>query len=135
VALGLAVAGPTITLLGALLGWARSGRVTRSSFTLLRSARALDVLSGPFARLAPLWNLLPLVVGLVWLAAATGRRRVAAGMAILTAVGAAGAVLAVLRSPLAPRFGVVVTAVGAAASLVGGLAVLLLGGRRRRPSA
>lgn len=121
------VAGPTVTLVGSFLGWARTGEATRSSYRLLRSARTLGVLPDPFDRLAALWYLLPVAVGVLWLAAATGRVRLAGALALVVGLGAGAAVVAVVRSPLLTAAGLAVAGAGAVLSLVGGLAALLAG--------
>jgi hypothetical protein len=126
------VVGPTLTLVGSLLSWVRSGEATRSSFALLRSARTLGVLPASVDGLAPLWYLLPVVVGLVWLAAAMSRWRIAAVLTLAVGLGGGGAVLAVVRSPLPMEAGVAVTTVATVLSLLGGLALLVVGDRRRR---
>jgi hypothetical protein len=114
-------------LAGAVLGWARSGEAIRSSFALLRSARTLGVLDSPWDGLARLWYLLPLAVGLVWLAGAVGRWRSAGLLAVAVGLGAAGAVFAVVRSPLPVLAGVTVAAVGAVVSVVAGLTLVARG--------
>lgn len=120
------VVGSTLTLVGSFLDWARTGEATRSSYRLLRSARTLGVLPDPFDRLAPLWYLLPVAVGVVWLAATTGRIRLAGALALVVGLSAGGAALAVVRSPLPVAAGVAVGGFGAALSLIGGLAVLVM---------
>ena len=123
----MALSGASVTLVGACLVWVRSGRAERSSFATLRAARTLGVLHGTVSRLAPLWYLLPVVVGLVWLAAGLRRWRVAGGLAVLVGAGALAAAFAVVRSPLAAQVGVPVAAAGGALSVAGGL--LLAAGR------
>jgi hypothetical protein len=132
-ALGLTLAGACTLLVGAFLGWVRSGARVRSSFATLRSARTLGVLHGAVARLAPLWFLLPVVVGLVFLAVGLRRWRLAGALSLVAGSGALLAVAAVQRSPLPIRPGVWVTAVGGVLALLGGAGlVVLFGGRPRR---
>jgi hypothetical protein len=135
-ATGVALGGTSITLTGACLTWVRSGRATRSSFATLRSARVLGVLDGVAGHLAPLWFLLPAVVGVAWLAAGLGRPRWVGALAVLIGVGALAAVAGVARSPLPTGPGVPLTAAGGSLALIGGLVAVItdvaLAGRLHR---
>jgi uncharacterized membrane protein len=62
-------------LLAAFVPWVVTGRARRNSFDLLRAADRLDLLHGTVQRWAAVgWYLMPLAVGVIWLAAATSRR-------------------------------------------------------------
>jgi hypothetical protein len=124
-ALGLTLAGACTSLVGAFSGWVRSGARVRSSFATLRSARTLGVLHGTAAQLAPLWFLLPVAVGLVFLAVGLRRWRLAGALSLLVGAGALLAVVAVQRSPLPTRPGVWVTAVGGVLALLGGASLIV----------
>jgi hypothetical protein len=87
-----ATAGAAVgVLVAAFLPWVVTGRAQRNSFDLLRAADRLDLLHGTVQRVAAVgWYLMPLAVGLIWLAAATGRRAlVVVGGAIVGALAIA----------------------------------------------
>lgn len=124
-ALGLTLAGAGTLLVGAFLGWVRSGARVRSSFATIRSARTLGVLHGMAAHLAPLWFLVPVAVGLVFLAVGLRRWRLAGTLSLVVGAGGLLAVAAVHRSPLPVRPGVWVTAVGCVLALLGGAGLMV----------
>lgn len=127
----LAVAGSTAVLVGALLGWGRSGETMRSSFELVSLTERLDVLGSAGARFAAIWFSLPVLVGLVWLAASRPGVRPLAALATATAVLGAAGVAAVALSPLEPGPGLVVTSAGAALGAAGVAALLKSGNSLR----
>ncbi len=80
--LGVGCAG---VLVVAFLPWARSGERERHSFDLLRSADRLDLIEGVPQRAAQVgWLLMPVAVGIVVYALASGHRRTAAFAALFT---------------------------------------------------
>jgi hypothetical protein len=89
-----------VVLGASFLPWARSGAADRSSYDLVASVRRLELLDGLAADLAPVWFLLPAMVGAAWLAVALDRIRTAATLGAI--VGLLGVVLALqtVRSPL-----------------------------------
>jgi hypothetical protein len=95
-----ASAAATVVLGASFLPWARSGAADRSSYDLVASVRRLELLDGLAADLAPVWFLLPAMVGAAWLAVALDRIRTAATLGAI--VGLLGVVLALqtVRSPL-----------------------------------
>jgi hypothetical protein len=75
--------GCAAVLMVAVLPWVRSGERDRNSFELLRSADRLDLLDGVVQRAAQItWLLLPVAVGIVIVALAIGRGRIAASGAL-----------------------------------------------------
>jgi hypothetical protein len=118
-----------IVLIGAALPWGRSGEADRSSFELVRLARRLDVLHGGAATAAKVWLAMPLVVAVIVVAGATGRRTLALIAGTVVALAAVGLVAATYRSPLIPRYGLRVTMAGTGALAVAGIADAI---RRRR---
>jgi hypothetical protein len=129
-AVSLDVVAPVlIVLIGATLPWGRSGAADRSSFELVRLARRLDVLDGGAATAAKAWLAAPLVVAVVVVAGATGRRTLAALTGTVLVVVAVGLVAATYRSPLLPRYGLHVTMAGAGALAVAGMANAVRRGR------
>lgn len=110
-----------LVVLGSVLPWGRSGRVDRSGFDLVRLARRFDVLDGAAAGVARLWLVAPVALAVV--VVATGARRAGVAVALGTALAVGGLILvvAVHRSPLAPRPGLHVTTAGAAVVLASAL--------------
>jgi hypothetical protein len=126
----LVVAGTIGLVIAAFLPWGGSGRVDRSSFAIVSAAERLDLLDGPAQSLSRGWYLVPLLGAAVWLAAATGRTRLARVLGTIVAVAGVLLSIAVHRSPLLPRVGPSAT-IGAAVVVGLGL-VLGLAPRRRR---
>ena len=129
----LVAVGSLAVVVGSALPWGGSGRVDRSGFDLARLARRLDVLDGLAAGAARLWVLAPFAVAVVVVATGARRAGLAVALGTVLAIGGAALVVAVHRSPLLPRFGLHVTAAGAAIVAVGDL-VWLLTSRRTSPS-
>lgn len=127
---GLVASGVSVVLLGACMGWVRSGATMRNSFATVRSARSLGVLEGGWEAAASAWYLLPLAVGLCWLAIAARRPGLTGALAAVVGVTGALAVLAVSRAPLSRGQGPFVSASGSALALAG--AVTLAFDVRRR---
>lgn len=111
--------GSTLCLVGACLGWARSGTTVRNSFALVQVGRSLGLFDGPAARLAPLWFLLPAVVGSAWLGLGLRRPLVVNGVGLLAAVATLSAGWLVRRTPLPVQGGLTVAALGAVVALLG----------------
>jgi hypothetical protein len=95
--------------------WGRSGQTSRTSYELISVAARLDVLDGGWARLAPLWLLVPVLTGASWLALSISRSRTAATLAASVGLQTLAAATLTERSPLAAEAGV---AVGRWAGLV-----------------
>ena len=109
----------------ALLPWGASGRVSRSSFALLRSAERLDLVHGTWQRVLLVgWYLMPLAVGVLWLLALA--RRPFAVAIVAAAVGATGIALALIvrASPLHPEIGTSATIVTGALAMLGAAATV-----------
>lgn len=107
------------------LGWGRSGRRTRSSYELVDVADRAGVVPDALAGIAPIWYLVPALCGLLVLAAALRRHRVAGAAATtLGALVGTGAVL-VERSPLVAAPAARVAVVLAVCTVLSGAAVLV----------
>ena len=107
----------------AFLPWAASGRASRTSFELLRSAERLDLLHGGWQHAMTIgWYLMPVAVAVLWLASVTVRPVIVAILG--TAVGALAVVLAltVRSSPLRPEIGTSATIVTGGLAAVGAAA-------------
>jgi len=107
-------AGAAIIGLAAFLPWLQNGHASRSSFEMIRTAALLDVITGPATVVVESWYLVPLMVAVVWLAAALDRPRVtaAAGAVLATASAAVSAV--VLRSDVRTGAGPQLALIGSA---------------------
>lgn len=118
----VASAAATVVLAASFLPWARSGSAERSSYDLVASVRRLELLDGLAADLAPVWFLLPAVVGAAWLAVALDRIRTAATLGAI--VGLLGVVLALqtVRSPLVHLPGAALSGGAGAIAIVAALA-------------
>lgn len=108
-----------------VLPWTRSGAVARNAFATVGSAVRLGVLpDGPLGVVVLVWFAVPFLALAALLASATGRARIAAGLAGLTGLAAGSLAVAVLRGPLATGAGAVVglvaSAVAVAAAVVAG---------------
>ena len=128
--------GPAVTATGAFaigvvafLPWLRTGHATRNSFQMMRTAELLDVVTGPTSVALRAWYLVPVLVALVWLAAALERPRIMAALAVALVLATGAAAVVVLRSGVptgsAPRLALL----AAATTLVG--AVLTVRPSRR----
>jgi hypothetical protein len=106
------------------LGWGRSGRRTRTSYELVDIADRAGVLPDTLAGIAPIWYLVPALCGLLVLAAAVRRHRIAGAAATtLGALVGTGAVL-VERSPLVAAPAARAALVLAVCTVLSGAAVL-----------
>lgn len=114
--LGVAL-GSLVVVAGGFLPWAALGEVDRSAFELVRVAGRNELLPDATAGLVRAWLLAPVLAGVVVVAVAYRRNRVAlvAGAAVVAA--AAVLAVAVWGSPMRPRYGVAVSAVGALTSV------------------
>jgi hypothetical protein len=124
----MVVVGALSVVVSAFLPWVRSGRVDRSSFALVAVVDRLGVLDGSAATAARGWYAVPALGGVVLLAAATRRDRLAVAVGTLVALAGVGFAVAVHRSPLTPRPGASVT-IGGAAVVGAGLVIGLVAGR------
>ena len=122
------LAGPLVTVasaavigLAAFLPWLHTGHATRTSFQMMRAAELLDVVTGVGTFALRLWYFVPVLVALVWLAAALDRLRLMAVTAIVLAGAAASVAIVVLRSGLATGAGPQLALIGAVGSLVGAI--------------
>ena len=107
------------------LPWGRSGSRSRSSYDIVDVAGRADVLPTSMASLAPAWFLIPVLCGLVLLAVAARRVRLAAaGAATLGALVTAGGVL-VARSPLVTEPGAIIGSVAGGSTVLAGAVVLI----------
>ncbi len=107
----------------AFLPWATSGRASRSSYALARSAERLDLINAAWQRgLVVGWYFMPLAVAALWLAAVA--RRPFAVAALGTGVGALAVIgaLAVRSTRLQPEFGTSATIVAGGLAVVGAVA-------------
>jgi hypothetical protein len=111
-ALGVAT-GSLLVTVGGALPWAGSGRRDRSSYELVQFADRNDLLPGAVAGAARVWLLAPLALGVVLAALAFGRGRVALGVGVVLAAAVVLLAVAVLQSPLEPRYGIAVSLLGA----------------------
>ncbi|MDQ1401879.1 MAG: hypothetical protein QOG03_195 [Actinomycetota bacterium] len=121
----LAVAAAAACALGAAGPWARSGSADRSGYRLLALASAL--------RVHPTWAVrvglvaiatLPALAAGAWIAAALQRDRWVATLALAASVVVLINSVAVLRSPLALRWGVALSIGAAAVAAVAGVCTL-----------
>lgn len=127
----LAVGGSIGVAAAGFLPWGASGRAERSSYALVGVVDRLGVLRGADAVLIRVWYLAPVAAAAAWLAAALGRRRLAAGIAAGLALTGVAFAEAVRRSPLLGRPGPYAT-MGAAAVALAGVALTLI--ERGRPT-
>src|SRR2546425_6830511 len=124
----VAAAGTVAVIASAFLPWARTGRVVRSGFGLVRAAQAAGLVRGwPLRLLVAGVFLIPVLAVATWVASALSAALLAALFAgTAGAVGMSAAAI-VLASPASTEF-------GAFASLAAGgvtlLAALLVLGRR-----
>jgi hypothetical protein len=111
-----------VLVIGAFLPWVRTGGASRNSFSVVRTARTLELLgeSGTTSALGS-WFLVPALAAVVVLALVLGRTRLAAIVAIAVAVLTAGFAIVVLVAP-------VDTGAGVPVSLGAALVVLVAGG-------
>ena len=118
-------------LVGTLLPWVRTGRVTRSGLALahsLRQAGFVDTL--PRRVLFVAVELTPVLVAGAWAAAALRRPRLAAGAALLVgAVGATAAVVATNLRTVSTQGGVTATVLAALVTVGLGVVGLTQAGR------
>lgn len=118
----LAILAASTALVAAFLPWGRSGQTSRSSFQLIGVADRLDVLQGSARSAAYLWFVLPVLVGLAWLARSVGRSALAASLAATAGLICLAASELTVRSPLAVEYGATIArwagivAAGAAAA-------------------
>lgn len=105
--------------LAAYLPWLRTGHVTRNSFQMMRTAELLDVVTGVAAVALRAWYLVPVLVALVWLAAALDRPRLMATLALVLAGATAAVASVVLRSGLATGLGPRLALLGATGAVIG----------------
>lgn len=112
--------------LSAALPWAASGRRSRSSFALFSLAERLELATGGVAAVvAKRWALVP-ALALVAVALHLLRyRTTAAVVAFVAAAVTLSAVDVVRRSPLEGRYGLTVTAIAAAFTIVAAAAELM----------
>jgi len=128
----LAVTGSVGVAAAGFLPWGASGRAERSSYALVGVVDRLEVLDGAEATLIRIWYLAPIAAATVWLAAALGRRGVAAGVAAPLALTGVVFAEAVRRSPLLGRPGPYATMAAAAVALAGVALTLIERGRSDR---
>lgn len=121
VALGAA----TAALGASFLAWGTSGRRARTSYELSRVAERFDLLPPSLEALARLWLLLPVLVGVAWLARARGRDGVAASVCVAVGVLCVVAAGLTMRSPLVTEAGATL-ALGSGVLAIGGGTVHLL---------
>jgi hypothetical protein len=107
------VVGSLVVVGGGLLPWGGSGRVDRSSFDIVRIAGRNDLLPDAVAGPVKIWLLAPLLLAIVLVAAAYRRRGLAVGVGTALAAMGVALVVAVWRSPMQPRFGLLVSLAGA----------------------
>ena len=107
----------------ALLPWGTSGRVSRTSFALLRSAERLDLVHGFWLRVLLVgWYLMPLAVGVAWLFALARRPLAVALLGAVVGVMGIALALIVRASPLHPEIGTSATIVAGALTIAGAAA-------------
>lgn len=117
------IGGLAVVLVGTFLPWVHSGEVARSSYEVAGSAGRLGLFETDRERLVELaWYLLPVSVGLVLLAMAFHRRRLAALLTGLVALLAGGGALVVLGSSLRVGVGPAVVLAGGAVAVTGAVA-------------
>jgi len=121
----VALASATVVLGVSFLPWATSGSRPRTSYELVGVAVRFDLVPSDLEPFARLWFLVPALVGVGWLAEASGRTSTAA--IVCVAVGLLSVVAAALtmQSPLATEAGAVV-ALGSGVLAVGAGTVHLL---------
>jgi hypothetical protein len=125
----VAVAGTVLIAATAFLPWGRSGQALRNSFELVAVAGRLELLDGAAAGGARVWFLVPVLAGLVWLAAAVGRPLLTAALSATAGSMCLAGVLLLERSPLGREPGAALAAAAAVLALCG--SVLLLREWRR----
>lgn len=101
----LASAAASLAFVASFLPWGRSGQTSRSSYQLVGVADRLDVLDGSARTAAMAWFVLPVLVGLVWLARSVDRHGTAATLSALTGLLSVVAAALIERSPLAVEHG------------------------------
>ncbi|MCA1842146.1 MAG: hypothetical protein LC792_02960 [Actinobacteria bacterium] len=117
-----AAAGAVAVLVGTLLPWARSGRVTRSGFALAGSLRAAGFVDTPPRRaLLVALQLTPVLVAAAWTAAVLRRPGLAAVLAVADGAIGVGAAVVALRVAHSHALG------GAVATVLAGIATTGLG--------
>lgn len=99
------VAAACAVVAAAFLPWGRSGQRSRSSFELVDVAERAGLLPSPWAGLAPIWYLVPALVGLAVIALAVGRPTMSAVLGgVIGVMSITGSTL-LFRSPLIPEIG------------------------------
>jgi hypothetical protein len=102
-----ALAGATAVLVASFLPWATSGERARTSYELTRVAVRFDLLPTGVAALAPIWYLVPALVGAAWLARSMDRRSLTSIFCVVVGLLSVVAAMLTLRSPLVTEAGTV----------------------------
>ena len=123
---GIVALGAATAALGAsFLAWGTSGHRSRTSYELSRVAVRFELLPSALEPFAHVWLLLPVLVGVAWLARATGRDRVAASVCVVVGVLSAVAAALTMQSPLVTEAGATI-ALGTGVLAIGAGIVRLL---------
>ncbi len=122
-------AGAAVVGLAAFLPWLRNGHVTRNSFQMMRTAELLDVVTGVATVALRAWYLVPLLVGVVWFAAALDRHRITAVVGLVLAAATGAVSFVVLRSGVPTGVGPRLALLGAAVVVIGVVLTLRPSGR------
>jgi hypothetical protein len=130
--------GGTVTVVGSLLPWVRTGSRQRNSYDVFALVRRLGFSpDGPAANGLRWWPLVPLLVAVAVVVAWWGWRRPGGVVGVIAAIYAGGIGVAVATADTAAvvevRAGPGVTAVGAAVLLAGAVATLIVN-RPGRPT-
>ena len=112
------------------LGWVTSGRSVRSSYGLFQAAGRAGLLPDSVEKLGLLFFFVPAVAGAAMVAAALGRGRLAATLALVVGVATTTAALLVVLSPLSVRIPAMVA--GIAGALAAGASLVVLAARTDR---
>ena len=98
----------TVALGASFLPWASSGDRARTSYELTRVAVRFDLVPPDLDAFAQVWFLMPALVGVAWLARASGRDAMATTVCVVVGLLSVVAATLTMQSPLAAEAGAVV---------------------------
>ena len=128
-----ALAGASVVAVAAFLPWATSGQRTRTSYELTGVAVRFDLLPSRLEPLAPIWYLVPALVGGAWLAWSMDKPALTGIFCVVVGVLSVIAATLTLRSPLVTEAGTVLAmGSGMLAAVAGSMTLVTVRTRRDR---